>query len=316
MDETQLRNFLMICRCASITEAADRLGIAQPSLSQQLLRLEDEFRAKLFARTSRGVVATDAGRMLMEHAAAILQAMNRAREEIHESDREPHGEVVIGLPATASLLLGVPLLVAARPALPQVSLRVREATGETIRRWLDESRVDLAIVYAAEDVRHLSTKLIARETLLLVGEPGLFGPVDETGVAIEPVEPTILGSRGFILPAVSHGVRRVIEGDLRARQIEITTTIEIDSLAHTKTLVKAGMGFTLLSHAAIRHELASGELSAARVDGVDFSRTVSLARNPAKPLTRASLEIEDLVRRLAREMIDDGRWIAEPLDGL
>ena len=112
MDETQLRNFMMICRCASITEAAERLGIAQPSLSQQLLRLEDEFGTKLFHRTSRGVVATDGGRMLLEHASAILQAMNRAREEIHESDREPHGEVSIGLPATASIVLGVQLLIA------------------------------------------------------------------------------------------------------------------------------------------------------------------------------------------------------------
>ncbi len=222
----------------------------------------------------------------------------------------------IGLPATASLLLGVPLLVAARPALPQVNLRVREATGETIRRWLDESRIDLAILYDAGDARHLSSKPIARETLLLVGGPDAFGPADEDGVAIEPVDPTVLGTREFVLPSVSHGLRIAIERDLRARSIDIATTIEIDSLVHTKTLVKAGMGFTLLSHAAIRNELASGELSAARVGNVDFSRTVSIARNPAKSLTRASLEIEDLVRRLAREMIADGRWIAEPLDGL
>ncbi|MBA3055405.1 MAG: LysR family transcriptional regulator [Sphingomonadales bacterium] len=316
MDENQLRNFMMICRCASITEAADRLGIAQPSLSQQLLRLEDEFRSKLFHRTSRGVVATDAGRMLLEHASAILQAMNRAREEIHESDREPHGEVSIGLPATASMVLGVPLLVAARPALPQVNLRVREASGEIIRQWLDENRIDLAVLYDAEGVRHLSTKPIARETLLLVGPPGLFGPLDEHGIALEPVDPVVLGNRDFILPSVSHGLRKLIERRLQDHNINISATIEIDSLAHTKTLVRAGMGYTLLSHAAISAELANNELSAARVGNVDFSRSVSLARNPAKALTRASLEIEDLTRKLVREMIADGRWIAEPIDDL
>lgn len=316
MDENQLRNFMMICRCASITEAADRLGIAQPSLSQQLLRLEDEFRTKLFHRTSRGVVATDAGRMLLEHASAILQAMNRAREEIHESDREPHGEVSIGLPATASMVLGVPLLVAARPALPQVNLRVREASGEIIRQWLDENRIDIAVLYDAEGVRHLSTKPIARETLLLVGPPGLFGPLDEHGIALEPVDPVVLGNRDFILPSVSHGLRKLIERRLQVHNINISATIEIDSLAHTKTLVRAGMGYTLLSHAAISAELANHELSAARVGNVDFSRSVSLARNPAKALTRASLEIEDLTRKLVREMIADGRWIAEPIDDL
>lgn len=316
MDENQLRNFMMICRCASITEAADRLGIAQPSLSQQLLRLEDEFRTTLFHRTSRGVVATDAGRMLLEHASAILQAMNRAREEIHESDREPHGEVSIGLPATASIVLGVPLLIAARPALPQVNLRVREASGETIRQWLDENKIDLAVLYDAEGVRHLSTKPIARETLLLVGPPGLFGPCDEHGIALDPVDPVVLGNRDFILPSVSHGLRKLIERRLQGHNINISATIEIDSLAHTKTLVRAGMGYTLLSHAAISAELAENALSAARVGNVDFSRSVSLARNPATALTRASLEIEDLARRLVREMIADGRWIAELIDDL
>jgi len=113
MDEIQLRNFLMISRCSSITEAADRLGIAQPSLSQQLLRLEDEFGTKLFRRTSRGVAATDAGRMLQEHAATILQSMNRAREEVQGAERVAQGQVAIGLPGTASLILGVPLLISA-----------------------------------------------------------------------------------------------------------------------------------------------------------------------------------------------------------
>lgn len=316
MDEIQLRNFIMICRCASITEAADRLGIAQPSLSQQLLRLEDEFRTRLFHRTSRGVVATDAGRMLLVHASAILKAMNRAREEIHESDREPHGEVSIGLPATASMVLGVPLLLAARPALPQVNLRVREASGDTIRQWLDENRIDMAVLYDAEGVRHLSTRPIAREEMLLVGPPGLFGQSDEFGIALDPVDPAILVDRDFIIPSVSRGLRKVIESRLHDCNIDIGTSIEIDSLVQTKTLVRSGMGFTLLSHAAISVELANGELSAARVGSGDFSRTVWFARNPAKALTRASLEIEELARRLVREMIADGRWIAEPIDEL
>src|SRR5690606_23539931 len=131
-------------------------------------------------------------------------------------------------------------------------------------------------------VRHLSTKPIARETLLLVGPPGLFGSSDEHGIALEPVDPSVLSNRDFILPSVSHELRKLIERRLQARSINISATIEIDSLAHTKTLVRSGIGYTLLSHAAISAELASGELSAALVGNVDFSRSVSLVRNPAK----------------------------------
>jgi LysR family transcriptional regulator, nitrogen assimilation regulatory protein len=314
MDETQLRNFVMIGRCASITEAADRLGIAQPSLSQQLLRLEDEFGTQLFRRTSRGVVATDAGRMLQEHAATILQAMNRAREEVQVAERVPQGQVAIGLPATASMLLGVPLLVAARTSLPLVTVHIREATTATIRRWLDEGRIELGVLYDAEGLRHLSTKVVARETLLLVGPAGAFGETDAFGIAIEPVAQPALKTYDFILPSVSHGLRALIERQLHMENFSLSAVIEIDSLAHTKTLVASRIGYSVLPHAAVCNELASGELSAANVEGIDLSRSVSFVRNPSQPLTRASIAVEDLARRLLREMIAEGQWLATPVE--
>lgn len=315
MDEIQLRNFMMICRCASITEAADRLGIAQPSLSQQLLRLEDEFGTKLFRRTSRGVAATDAGRMLQEHAATILQAMNRAREEVQGAEHVPQGQVAIGLPGTASLILGVPLLIAARASLPLVNIHVREAMSGTIRRWLEEGRIELGVLYDAEGLRHLASKVIARETLLLVGPAGAFGDADEFGIAVEPVAQSVLHGQDFILPSVSHGLRKLIERQLHMENLSLSVTTEIDSLAHTKTLVAAGLGYTLLSHAAIRAELTSGELSAAHIAGIDLSRSVSFVRNPAQRLTRASIEVEDLAAELLRDMIADGQWLATPVYG-
>jgi len=314
VEEVQLRNFLMICKCASITEAADRLGIAQPSLSQQLLRLEDEFGTKLFQRTSRGVAATDAGRLLQEHAHSILRAMNRAREEVHSSERMPHGDVTFGLPSTASQLLGVPLIVAARAKLPMVNLRIRESISASIRRWLEDGRAELGILYDAEGARHLSAKPIARETLLLVGPPGQFGPVDGRGIAVTPVTPEFLGTCSLVVPSVGHGLRRLIDLRTDAGRIELNVAIEIDSLPHIKTLVSSGMGYSLLAHASIGAELMSGSLSAALVEGINLGRSVSLVRNPSQTVSRASLEIEDLAVGILNEMMADGRWFAEPLN--
>jgi LysR family nitrogen assimilation transcriptional regulator len=313
VDELQLRNFLMICKCASITEAADRLGIAQPSLSQQLLRLEDEFATKLFQRTSRGVAATDAGRLLQEHAHSILRAMNRAREEVHSSERVPHGDVTFGMPSTASQLLGVPLVVAARAKLPMVNLRIRESISASIRRWLEDGRAELAILYDAEGARHLSAKPIARETLLLIGPPGEFGDVDARGIAIAPVSPEFLGKCALVVPSVGHGLRRLIDLRTDAGRIELNVAIEIDSLQHIKTLVAKGLGYSLLAHASVGEELSKGILSAAVVADINLGRSVSLVRNPSQTVSRASLEIEDLAVGMLLEMIDDGRWFAEPI---
>lgn len=150
--------------------------------------------------------------------------------------------------------------------------------------------------------------------MLLVGPNGAFGAADAFGIAVEPVEQSLLHSQDFILPSVSHGLRKLIERQLHMENVSLAVTTEIDSLAHTKTLVSAGLGYTLLSHAAIRAELAKGELAAAHIAGIDLSRSVSFVRNPAQRLTRASIEVEDLAAQLLRDMINDGRWQATLVD--
>jgi LysR family nitrogen assimilation transcriptional regulator len=312
MDAWQLRNFMLIAECGSITAAADRLGITQPSLSQQVRRLEDELGVALFDRTARGVALTEVGRLFQEHALIILKDIQRAREEVRRHDTAPSGEVVLGMPASTSQLLGVPLLIAARERFPQIALRLRESLSGAIRGWLEGGRVDLAVLYDAEGAKHLSVKRIADETLFLIGPAGEFGEQDARGVAISPVAAARLSGMQLVLPSAAHGLRRLIDRQAGARDLDVKAQIEIDSLSQIRALVAAGQGYSVLSHAAVATELLEGRLSAARITGVDLRRSVSLVRNPTQAITRASVAIEDLALALLRDMIADGRWITEP----
>jgi LysR family nitrogen assimilation transcriptional regulator len=309
VDVWQIQNFLAIVDCGSVTRAAARLGLAQPSLSQQLLRLEDELGVTLCNRTSRGVTLTEAGRIFQEHAHHILHAVQRAREQVRRAEAAPQGIVSFAMPSSTSQLLAVPLLVACRERLPQVSLKIQEAVSGAIQRWLlEEGRIDLAIVFYAEQAPHLSAKLIAHEALFLVGPPDAFGPVDTQGVAQEPVPPAMLNQVGLILPTMPNGLRRLLRRPGTAHQFDLRIVIEIDSLTQIRALVGAGQGYSLLPHAAIRADLLAGRLSAARVADVDLTRSVSLVRNPVMTVTRASVEVEDLAMDLLRGMIRDGTW--------
>lgn len=124
MDTRQLRAFLKIAELGSITRAADALGIAQPSLSQQLLRLEDEVGSKLFRRTARGVATTEVGRIFLEYARHIVQTADRALEDVREVRKEPKGQVSFAMPISVSLILGVPLVETVLKHAPLVSLRL------------------------------------------------------------------------------------------------------------------------------------------------------------------------------------------------
>lgn len=310
MEERQLKCFLAIAELGSVTRAADRLDIAQPSLSQMLLRLEDELSIKLFERTSRGVLLTESGRIFREHANTILREMARAREEIRSDDVLVQEKVSIGLPSSVSTLIGAKLIVEAKKQYPNISINVSEAMSGHIRRWLEEGSLDIGVLYNVQDMRSLIATQVAVEELFLVGPQRAFGPTDEYGIAIEPVSLAEPEKYPLILPTQQHGLRRFVDDKTRHSAFELNVAFELDSLMHIKTLVAQGAGFSLLAHAAILGELQEQKLSAARIVKPVFRRGIYVVRNPAQIVTRASVRVTDLLISLMSELIRKGDWLA------
>lgn len=308
MDARQLRTFLKIVELGSITRAADALGVAQPSLSQLLLRLEDEVGTKLFRRTARGVTTTEGGRIFEEHARHILRTIDQALEDVRQLKNEASGKVSFAMPMSVSLVIGIPLVETVLKRAPSVSLRLIEAFSGYIRAWLDEGSIDLGILYDVGPLRHLSVKRLVREELYLVGPPDRFGALDNAS----PVSVHELDNLPLILPSPQHGLRQFLDREAHRLGIEMKVSTEIDALAHIAHLVADGYGYSILSLPAVRAELAAGRVSVARIEDGAIRRTLCLVRNPSSVVTRASVRVEDLVIKIMRSLIVKGRWLAEP----
>lgn len=309
VDELKLRSFLTVAKCGSITQAAARLGIAQPSLSQQLLRLEDELGGKLFTRNSQGVTLTRAGQIFQDHAQGILGAMRSAREEVGRYNTNAYGEVTLGLPHSLDLLLGLPLLTEIHRKFPLVSLKIRNDVSKRLKVLLEQDKLDMAVLFRAERIRNLSTRRLLDETLFLVGPPEAFGEVDEFGIAKERVHVSFLAHKDLILPAYSNNWRKFFASQIEDHARELRIWAEIDSFSHIKSLVRNGSGYSLLSYAAVSQELRLGELTAARLDEIDLTRSVWLARNRTQPNTRAGTEVETTIVRTVERMVCERQWI-------
>jgi LysR family nitrogen assimilation transcriptional regulator len=312
MDGRQLRTFLKIIELGSITRAADALGIAQPSLSQQVLRLEDEVGIKLFLRTARGVTTTEGGRIFEEHARRILNTMDQALRDVQQLNDDSSGKVSFAMPGSVCRVLGVTLVEAVLNRAPRVSLRLIEAFSGHIRTWIDEGSIDLGILYDIGPMRHLSLRRLAREELYLVGPPGRFGDL-ETAPSVAAEEITALQ---MILPSPQHGLRQFLDREASRLGISLNVLIEIDALPHITQLVANGRGCTVLSLPAVRDDLAAGRVSVARIEDGAIKRTLCLVRNPTSEVTRASIRVEDLALKIMRRLIVTGRWSAEPESSL
>jgi len=147
MELRHLRYFVAVAEAGHITRAAERLGIQQPPLSQQIRALEGELQVQLFRRKPRGVELTQAGRALLAEAQLILQQVEHAVGAARRTARGEAGRVGLGFTSSASFHPFVPRLIRQyREAHPLVALSLEESgTGELVDA-LRQERLDAALV--------------------------------------------------------------------------------------------------------------------------------------------------------------------------
>lgn len=311
MDEGQLRAFLAIGELSSITKAADELGLAQPSLSQQLLRLEDELGAKLFDRTSRGVSITAAGQVFKTHAEAILLSTRLAREGVRRSVTGLVGEVSIGMPISLGEMIAPDIVRAVQQELPGVKLRLRLAFASDLTRWIENGSLHAGLIYYSDDLFYLQAEHIADETLFVIGPPHAFGSVDERGIALESIRAESLRHVDLLLPPMTKGLKRRINQQQHGEAIRLSVRSEIDSLPILKALLLDGAGYSLLPHLAVRQELHDGLLSAAQLSDMDVNLPFALVRAGSRP-PAALPAVEAIIRRKLQELLQNGEWVVNP----
>ena len=283
MELRHLRYFIAIAEEGHITRAAERLGMQQPPLSQQLKAMERELNVQLFRRKPRGVELTDAGRTLLDDARGMLAHLDRAVEATRRAARGEQGRICLGVTSTTPFHPLVPRAIRAfREACPMVSLTVEECLSNELAERLQNESMDAAFVrtslpgstglvvtplleepmVVALPKRHalardktavtIAMKRLADETFILYGPPGT-GMYDATIAACQ--------AAGFN-PRV---------GNLGA------STQQAPRIGSTLSLVAAGLGVTFVPASLQRMNL----------DGLTY-RKVAAGEHPRAMLGIAS----------------------------
>src|SRR5690349_17321458 len=164
----QLRYFCAIARTGNFTRAAQHEHIAQPSLSQQIRKLEDELGTRLFDRLGRSVRLTQMGEAFLPRAEAILRQVGAAKMEIQEMAGTEQGKLVIGaIPTIAPYFLPAHLASFAQQ-VPHVQLSVvEEVTSERLKR-IQAGTGDLALLAMPVPASHGLVHELFRERLYAV----------------------------------------------------------------------------------------------------------------------------------------------------
>jgi DNA-binding transcriptional LysR family regulator len=185
-----LRYFVAVAEELHFARAADRLHISQPSLSQQIQRLEDVLGARLFERTKRSVRATEAGRALLSDARPLLAQGDRLRAHIARVAAGQVGELRVGFVASGAYDILPAILRGFRAHCPDAHLEVDECALRVPLEQLEAGTLDVAIVRGPVSHPTLRVEALLREPLCAVvardHRLARRGPVPLSALAREP----------------------------------------------------------------------------------------------------------------------------------
>lgn len=163
MELRHLRYFTAVAEEMNFTRAAKRLHIAQPPLSQQIRKLEDELQVKLFLRTQRHIELTHAGRTFLEQTQRILRSTDQAVHATRQAHRGEIGRLVIGFMSSAPFTLLPPILRSFHEHYPGVGLILREIPVREQIEALREEQIDVGFLRPPVADPDVSSEILLRE---------------------------------------------------------------------------------------------------------------------------------------------------------
>lgn len=310
MELDQLKAFLTVAETGTFSRAAIRLATTQPILSRKVKVLEEELGADLFHRTGRGVVLSEAGKVLEQYARGILDTAASAREAIRALGNCPVGQVTIGLPSSIGTVLSVELVKEFRRAYPSVSLKVMEGYSGHVLEWLTAGRLDIAVLYDSPALRSntLDTDPILTDELFLIGSPQ-----DPERIGHGPVRAARLAEIPLVLPSRPHGVRVLVDDALaRSGGGAANVQTEIDAMHSMLALAESGVGCTILSYSSVRELVLAKRLRIWRIVDPTITRTLVITTTTQRPSTQPARALMRMFKEMIERHVREGRWAPPP----
>lgn len=305
MDMRQLRYFVQIVESGSLAKASRQLYIAQPALSQQMARLEDEVGKALLVRSSRGVVPTENGEALYHHAKFMLRQLDQAVSVARQDTAAVSGRVTLGLAPTTLCQLGLPLLQHLRRTYPGVLLNIVEGLSGHLEHMTRVGQLDLAVLFSLKAAAELSCETLLDEDLFVIlpADSALVAP-GRTSLTLHEV-----AALPLILPSPGHGLRRRIALEFERSNLPLDAVCEIDSLPLLMHCLAQGMGATIKPMAAV-HALDDnpGRWRTLAISDAPMTRPNYLYALPPQKLSPSAAVVRQEIRRVVREMVEAGRW--------
>ncbi len=262
---------MAIAETLNFTKASERLNLTQSAVSHQIKALEKELGVSLFIRGKRGVVLTDAGRLVLEYGSRIAEEIESLQETLAGRERSLAGQVRVAAATQALVYLFAPLFEEFMDANENVELvfRTTVSTEQTVQDILNGvADIGFASLAVYSPALHV-TELFDDELVLAVGSRHRFAKTKSVSVEDLAGERWILFERGA-------SIRRATDDFFKNQHFEPEKALESNDTYFIKLMIEHGLGIALLPSWSVREEIDKRKLAAVRIAGHDLRRSVAL----------------------------------------
>jgi DNA-binding transcriptional LysR family regulator len=287
-----METFLAVAEERSFSRAAARLHRTQPAVSQAIAKLESELGEVLFERSSRDGTLTDAGEVLREYAAKLLNLRSDATSALSELRALHRGSLNVAANEYTCLYL-LPLLDEFRRQNPQIKLAVHRTLASRISDEVLIHSVELGVLSFRPDDAQLKSTVVYRDELAFVVNPR--HPLAGAGkVSIRQ-----LGAQNFIAHNVPSPQRQKVIQTFNKHRTPLRMSVELPSLEAIKRFVEMGNGVALVPGLTVRPELERGLLVQVQVPELQIERKLRLVYRRQANLSHAALAFLKVVEAYA-----------------
>ncbi|MEM1158284.1 MAG: LysR substrate-binding domain-containing protein [Verrucomicrobiota bacterium] len=246
MEFHRIRYFLEVARTGNFSRAAVWANISQPSLSQQIHKLEDEVGESLFVRARDGVTLSEFGKAFLPHAKAIMEEVESAREFVDRSGRQLSGPIRIGAIPTIAPYLLPELLRQIVAKYPTARFELMEETTDALIDRLRTGAIDFALMSPPTKVDADTDQLRLQQDELL-----LTLPQDHPLCDVEKIDLKQLRGERLVLLKEAHCLSRQSEGFCKASGLKADVSIRSSQIDTLLGMVELGLGFTFTPKMAV-----------------------------------------------------------------
>jgi len=282
MDIHQLRVFTSVFKNKSFSKASEELHLTQPTISDHIRTLENEFDCKLFDRLGRTIIPTREAEALYSHAVEIIEKVNALKEAIGQFKKEITGELIIGASTIPGTYLLPPMMVAFQKRYPSISFQILISDSRNIIERVSKQELLLGIVGAKLSNEQIYYIPFVEDELIVVSSPYL---IKKGKVSLKE-----LINYPMVLRETGSGTRREAEKILEGKGLSLES-IKISGIFGStdavKQAVKAGLGFSILSRFSVTDELKFEILKEIKLSDIRMKRKFYIITHKKRTLPQA-----------------------------